>query len=74
MQNVNPTFQQEKAIAAIEGAIWFLHDAKQKQLNRLFGRIPSGRLDHNQAEINGLVTDAITRLQEAISPVGDSTG
>ena len=74
MQNVNQSFQQEKAIAAIEGAIWFLQDAKQKQLNRLFGRIPSGRLDQNQAEINELVTDAINRLQQAISPAGSPTG
>lgn len=73
MENVNPTFEQEKAIAAIEAAFWFLRSAKQKQLNRLFDRIPAGRMDHNQAEINQLITDAINRLQEAISPVGHST-
>lgn len=74
MQNVNQSFQQEKAIAAIESAIWFLNDAKQKQLNRLFGRIPAGRMDQNQTEINELVTDAIKRLQQAISPAGSPTG
>lgn len=67
MQKVNQSFQQEKAIAAIEGAIWFLNDAKQKQLNRLFGRIPAGRMDQNQTEINELVTDAIARLNSITS-------
>lgn len=73
MDSVNYCFAQESKLAKFDSAMKFIRDARQRQLNILYGRVPSGRLTETHLEIADLVQSAIALLQDGISTGGCSS-
>jgi hypothetical protein len=67
MQNVNPHIDAENQIAAVHSAMAYLDSARHKLTDRIFDRIPAGRLDQTQQAINESINSAINDLQKVIS-------
>lgn len=64
MQNVNRHIEAENQIAAVLSAMAYLDSARHKLTDRLFDRIPAGRLDQDQQAIDKSINSAINDLQK----------
>jgi hypothetical protein len=64
MQNVNPHIEAENQIAVINSALAYLELAKHRLTDRLYGRVPSGRIEHSKVSVDQSIKSAIADLQK----------
>jgi|688.fasta_scaffold882454_2 hypothetical protein len=64
-QNINRHIHAENQIAAIHSAMAYLDAARHKLTDRIFDRIPAGRLEQIQREVDANIHNAIGDLQRA---------